>query len=367
MSAVLADTIGRALPRFQRRWLEKARSMGFSPEAFVANPQRVQRQEAYWSHLIDAVHGGDYRPFVTMVQRESANQLRKQGISASNEHLEQIAYAQAALMVECVREAFEGSPRELPGLMREMDAVRDIFVNAMLSGADDSASVALDAALPPPIITAVDKAAGIVRFVTTLYTPGQAIYSPDDTDHILYIVRSGRVRLYEVLPDRRMITLSILGEGDVFGVLHAGKNADEMRRSFAESMTNTSLTLIHESGLQTLMAHAPEVATQIIASLSAQLLDLQLLIENVLARDTSVRLIYIILKLAEGFGEPSEGGMTIINFPITHQDLANMIGSNRVTVTRKLLELQKDNLIVPERRNTIAVNAQSLKELVKTL
>lgn len=129
MSAVLTETIERALPRFQRRWREKARSMAFLPEAFVANPQRVQRQEAYWSHLVDAVRDGDYRPFVTVVQRENANKLRtlhKQGISAPNEHPEQIAYAQAALMVECVREAFEGSPRELPGLMREMDAVRDL-------------------------------------------------------------------------------------------------------------------------------------------------------------------------------------------------------------------------------------------------
>lgn len=347
--------------------MEKARSMGYAAEAFVSSPQRVQRQEAYWSHLVDAVRSGDYRPFVTMVQREGANQLRKQGISATNEHLEQIAYSQAALMVECVREAFEGSPRELPGLMREMDAVREIFVKAVTSGANEDASNALDATLPSPIIAAVDKAAGIVRFVTTLYSPGQAIYSPDDSDHILYIVRSGRVRLYEVLPDGRMITLSVLGEGDVFGVLNTGKGADDMRRAFAESMTNTSLTLIHESGLQTLIAHAPEVASQIIASLSTQLLDLQLLIENVLARDTSVRLIYIILKLAESFGELGDNGMTIINFSITHQDLANMIGSNRVTVTRKLLELQKDNLVVPERRNTLAVNARGLKELVDTL
>ncbi len=367
MSAVLAETIARALPLFQRRWMEKARSMGYAADSFVANPQRVQRQEAYWSHLVDAVRSGDYRPFVTMVQRESANQLRKQGISATNEHLQQIAYAQTSLMAECVREAFDGSPRELPGVLREMEVVRDIFMNAILSGASNEASVALDAALPPPIITAVDKASGIVRFVTTLYEPGQMIYSPDDNDHILYIVRSGRVRLYEVLPDGRMITLSVLGKGDVFGVLNTGKKSDDLRRAFAESMTRTSLTLIHESGLQTLIAHAPEVAGQIIASLSTQLLDLQLLIENVLARDTSVRLIYIILKLAESFGELGENGMTVINFSITHQDLANMIGSNRVTVTRKLLELQKDNLIVPERRNTIAVNARALRELVDTL
>ncbi len=367
MSALLAQTIGRALPLFQRRWMEKARSMGFAAEPFVTNPQRVQRQEAYWTHLVDAVRTGDYRPFVMMVQRESANQIRKQGISTSNEYLEQIAWAQASLMVECVREAYDGDSRDLSILMREMEKVREMFVEAVTSGANEERATALDATLPPPIITAIDKATGIVRFVTTLYTTGQVIYSPDDDDHILYVVRSGRVRLYEVLPDGRMITLSILAEGDVFGMLSGKRGNDDLRRAFAESMTNTSLTLIHESGLQTLMAHAPEVASQIISSLSTQLLDLQLLIENVLARDTSVRLIYIILKLAEGFGEPGENGKTIINFPITHQDLANMIGSNRVTVTRKLLELQRDSLIVPERRNTLAVSVPGLKELVETL
>jgi len=65
--------------------------------------------------------------------------------------------------------------------------------------------------------------------------------------------------------------------------------------------------------------------------------------------------------LAKSFGRPTADGMTAISLPLTHQSLANMIGSNRVTVTRKLLELQETGLVRSLGRNSIAVNPDQLR------
>ena len=72
----------------------------------------------------------------------------------------------------------------------------------------------------------------------------------------------------------------------------------------------------------------------------------------------------MLLTLADAFGEPASDGKTLITYPATHQDLADMIGANRVTVTRKLLELQKADLIAPERRNMMRVDLPGLAALL---
>jgi CRP-like cAMP-binding protein len=78
-------------------------------------------------------------------------------------------------------------------------------------------------------------------------------------------------------------------------------------------------------------------------------------------RDTAVRLVTALYTLAKGFGRPTADGMTAIALPLTHQALANMIGSNRVTVTRKLIELQRDGVVRSLGRNAIAVNPDRLR------
>ena len=99
-------------------------------------------------------------------------------------------------------------------------------------------------------------------------------------------------------------------------------------------------------------------------SLGAQLRDARLLVAHALAHDTSVRLVTMLLTLADAFGEAASGGKTLITYPTTHQDLADMIGANRVTVTRKLIEFQKAGFVIPERRNMLLVDLPGLAALV---
>jgi CRP-like cAMP-binding protein len=78
------------------------------------------------------------------------------------------------------------------------------------------------------------------------------------------------------------------------------------------------------------------------------------LIEDLLNNSVNVRLYRTLLELAREFGKV-ESGATLIDIPLTHQRLADMIGSNRVTVTRKLHELSDRGVIESRRNATIAV------------
>ncbi|MCA1724831.1 MAG: Crp/Fnr family transcriptional regulator [Thermomicrobia bacterium] len=337
MSELLARTLARALPLFARRWQDEARDRGI-PEPFV-----IAGQESPWLLLVDAVRSGEYRPAAVAIRRGDAH------VSDPDAALR----AQTSLLAECVRTVYDGDPHDFAALLREMDAVWDILMQA--------ATEAPNAALPaPPLVDALDRTVGIVPFITTEYAPGQTIRTREDTDPILYIVRSGRVRLAAPLPDGRMVIVAILREGDTFGTT----DARTPQRATAEAMTHSSVTLLHASGVPALVRIVPEAANALVASLAAQLSTAHRMIAHALGYDTSIRLIALLLALADTFGEPANDGTTLIAYPATHQDLAAMIGANRVTVTRKLTELQKATLIIPERRNMMRVDVAGLTALL---
>ncbi len=339
MSALLARTLTRALPLFARRRADTARDGG-APEPFADGHGQELRRPL----LVDAVLSGEYRPLIAAL-RHAYTRLEGDPTTAIQGEL--------SLLAECVRTVYDGDSRDLPTVLREMDAVWDILIDAVTKAPGDALP-------PPPLVDALDRAAGIVPFVTTDYAPGQTIRTREDSDPILYVVRSGRVQLAEPLPDGRMVILAILREGDVFGMT----DARAPQRASAEAMTHSSVTLLHASGVPVLVRIVPEAANALVASLGAQLSIAHRMIVHALGHDTSIRLIALLLTLVDAFGEPANDGKTLIAYPATHQDLAAMIGANRVTVTRKLTELQKADLIIPERRNMMLVDVAGLTALL---
>ena len=191
------------------------------------------------------------------------------------------------------------------------------------------------------------------------FAKGQEIFGPGRGAGLVYIVRAGYVRLYKTLPDGRSINLGLLGPNTVFAQEDAYDGLST--GAVAEALVDSTLSIVEADDLAGLIAESPELASAVVAGMTRRLTELQTLVEHLLVRDTSVRLVTTLLTLAKGFGRPTADGLTAIALPLTHQSLANMIGSNRVTVTRKLLELQETGLVRSLGRNSIAVDPDKLR------
>lgn len=205
----------------------------------------------------------------------------------------------------------------------------------------------------------IGNAASSANKTTTMsFSRGQEIFGPGKGSGLVYIVRTGCVRLYKSLPDGRSINLGLLGPNTVFTqeVDPDGLSSG----SAAEALVDSTVSVVEIDHLADLISRAPELAAAVVHGMSRRLSELQTLTEQLLARDTSVRLATTLLSLARGFGRPTADGYTAITLPVTHQNLANMIGSNRVTVTRKLLELQQHGAVRSLGRNSLAVNPDKL-------
>ena len=197
------------------------------------------------------------------------------------------------------------------------------------------------------------------RQTTVTFSRGNVIFAPDSGSGYIYIVRSGCVRLFKTLPDRRTINLALLGPNTIFT---QEDGADGIASgATAEALVDSTLSIVDADDLANLIADSPDQASAVIAGMTRRLTELQTLVEQLLVRDTAVRLATTLLTLANRFGRPTADGMTAIALPLTHQSLANMIGSNRVTVTRKLLDLQDQGLVRSLGRNALAVSPDRLR------
>lgn len=194
---------------------------------------------------------------------------------------------------------------------------------------------------------------------TVTFVRGNLVFSPGNGDGLIYIVRSGCVRLFKSLPDGRTINLALLGPNTIFTQEDASDSIAS--GATAEALVDSTLSIVENDELAGLIADSPDLASAVIAGMTRRLTDLQTLVEQLLVRDTAVRLATTLLTLAARFGRPAQDGLVAITLPVTHQSLANMIGSNRVTVTRKLLELQEKGLVRSLGRNSLAVAPSDLR------
>lgn len=210
------------------------------------------------------------------------------------------------------------------------------------------------------------RSSGVARrggpILTTIsYRGGDEVFAPGSGSDMIYHITSGYVRLYKVLQDGRSINLAMLGPGEYFS--QEGPDDGYATGCIAEAMSETVLELIDRATFEEQIAVNPQIARDTIDSQARQIASLHTLVEHLLARDTGVRLATTLLQLADSFGAERSDGRVAIGLPITHQSLANMIGSNRVTVTRKLLELQQTRAVVAEGRNNLVIDPDALREV----
>ncbi|MCE5249188.1 Crp/Fnr family transcriptional regulator [bacterium] len=156
----------------------------------------------------------------------------------------------------------------------------------------------------------------------------------------LFIIINGKVKVTTFTENGKEVIFSILGEGDFFGEMSLldGKP----RSASVISMEDSELQLIRRCDFYRLLENHPHIALKLLEELASRLRKADERIESLALLDVTGRVAGILMQLAEERGEPSGNTVTIKSRP-THQELANMVGTTRETVTRvlKQLELKK--------------------------
>lgn len=187
----------------------------------------------------------------------------------------------------------------------------------------------------------------------------EIILTRDNEDRAMFILKKGRVRVFKLSADGKMMTLAILKDGDIFGALSAIKGGTS--GAYAETLDDSYICRIRQEDLSMAIKKTPELALSLIAKINQRLKETEDRIADLVFRDVPGRIASILLKLSEQFGEKNKEG-TRISIKLTHQELANMVGASRETVTIILNEFKEDELVSIDEKYITITDEKVLKQ-----
>ncbi|MDG2990882.1 global nitrogen regulator NtcA [Candidatus Synechococcus calcipolaris G9] len=204
-------------------------------------------------------------------------------------------------------------------------------------------------------------ASGMFPTATEVFDRGKTIFFPGDPAEKVYFLLKGAVKLSRVYEAGEEITVALLRENSVFGVLSLATGTRSDRFYHAVAFTPTELLSVPIEQVEKAMHEDPTLPMLMIQGLSSRILQTEMMIETLAHRDMGSRLVSFLLILCRDFGIPGATGVTV-DLKLSHQAIAEAIGSTRVTVTRLLGELRDQNMISIQKKKITVHNPLMLSQ-----
>ena len=158
----------------------------------------------------------------------------------------------------------------------------------------------------------------------------------------IYLLEQGRVKVYKTTEDGREQIVNVLQEGDLFP--HVGMFGGSPYPATAETLEDAVLYSINVAELTRMLESNSALCIRLLRILESKIRELQRRLSDVLSKDMKEKIVNILLSLARTSG--TETGKTYeIYMELTHQDLANMVGTTRETVSRTVSQLKRDGVV----------------------
>ena len=191
------------------------------------------------------------------------------------------------------------------------------------------------------------------RMIQRTYVKGQMILLEDDLGQTFFVIAGGSVKITRLSDDGREVILAMLGESDFFGEMSlldgAGRSANVVALEPSEV-----LTLSRNNFLEILQDY-PKISISLLEELTQRIRKSDQQIESLSLSDVEQRIGITLIRLAEELGTIKQGNVKIKNLPY-QQDIANMAGTSRETVSRTFKLLEEKGLVTREGRKLTIYN-----------
>lgn len=194
------------------------------------------------------------------------------------------------------------------------------------------------------------------------YKKGNIIVLEQEMGAALFVIISGKVKVVRTDEEGREVILSIFGPGEFFGEMSL---LDGLARSATVVATaKAELFMIHRREFLDLLHEYPAVAISLLAELTKRLRKADSQIKSLSLKDAAGRVANVLLSLADDIGVFRKGKVVIEDLPL-QQDMANMAGTSRETVSRMIHQfIQKGHVSLEGNRLTINNFEEFRKEYV---
>jgi len=180
----------------------------------------------------------------------------------------------------------------------------------------------------------------------------------------VHVLMSGRVKIYALSPVGRAVTLWFCLPGEIFGLAEMARSSP--RTVYAEACTDAEVLILPCDRLRTLLLSDATTAMQLVDMLSCRLRQLSDVMLNLIADDVNTRVAKLLLRLHARYGRALETGGYLLDLPLTHQEMADMIGTTRQSVSSAVTLLRQRGLLTTTDHRLCLTDPERLAELAET-
>ncbi len=193
------------------------------------------------------------------------------------------------------------------------------------------------------------------------YKKNKIVFLEGEPAEAVFFVKKGKVKISKNTSDGKEHIIHIMTDGDVFA--EACLFGISPYPANAEAIEDSEVYMIKNSDLEKMLESSPKTAIQIIKVMSKRLNLVSSQVENLALRDAFGKTASLIIQLIKDEGKAAEDGV-VLKINISRQDMGNMVGLTRETLTRALTRLKNDRAIEIDRDEIKVIDLEKLKSWI---
>jgi CRP/FNR family transcriptional regulator, cyclic AMP receptor protein len=210
--------------------------------------------------------------------------------------------------------------------------------------------------LPPAVAETLERDA-----ITTTYPTGAVLFAEGQAARAVFIVRRGRVKLSICGSDGRTLILRMVEAGCLLGV--ASVVSGRQFEATAETQEPSEISFLRQSDLLRLMRAHGELALWVTQHISADYASTCREIRDLILSDSaSEKLARLLVGWLDQNAEARNPSQ--MKLALTHEEIGQMIGTSRETVSRLFAGFKKQHLIQQSGSTLVIPNRLALESLI---
>lgn len=174
------------------------------------------------------------------------------------------------------------------------------------------------------------------------YAKGDMVFRVGDPGVHVYFLESGRMKIWQPAGSGREVILWFCLPGEIFGLAEVARGGG--RVVCAQACERSLVLAVSQEAFRGFVAASPKAALSSMQVLSARLRGLSDVLVNLVEDGVDARIAKLILRLGARYGR-RDGRVIHLDIPLTHQEIADMVGTTRQTVTSTLSRLRKQGVL----------------------
>lgn len=179
-------------------------------------------------------------------------------------------------------------------------------------------------------------------FEKTSFKNNETVFGEGDPSDRLYILAEGNVKILKHTVMGKDVILEIMSPGDIFGGVAVLDN--KPYPASAQAMKAARVIKIRRQNLLKIMEAHPELKLGVVKYFSDKLRDSHEMLKNIATERVEGRIAALLLKLSER-ADADDKGYRKIDFPLTRQEISEMVGTTVETCIRTMSRFQKNGMV----------------------